>query len=251
MTQRLWLVVVLAASLLTGCPKQEPSTPVVGVYAAASPLVLQMKVGPRGIAVGSFLFAQAKLTATGPAVLEFFGGAIRFLDRGDTLAVDDAPEKDLVSSNLPQFQLRAGKLVALQPSERVITPLYFKLQVLPEGADPQKDSGDYLRGSFVAPAVSTAGSELAPLAKPPPPFRGNAPRIHAGDLGDGGPTATVNGTFAAAQSDELATAILLPGRTIDLGRTTRVLVPKGSEVAVKFTDGTTATLPGPGDFRIR
>ncbi len=69
-----------------------------------------------------------------------------------------------------------------------------------------------------------------PRTLPAPPFRPKVPYIHAGPLGEGGPVVDVDDGFAIAETDDLATAVLLEDREVPLGRTVRLIVPKGAEV---------------------
>jgi hypothetical protein len=86
---------------------------------------------------------------------------------------------------------------------------------------------------------------------PAPPFRPKVPYIHAGALGDGGQTVEVTDGFAVAETDDLATAVLLEDREIPLGRTVRLIIPDGAELKIHTGADKDLELEGPMDLRLR
>lgn len=257
MAQRLvgCLLAAGIASLATAC-KERSDKPIAGLLAAGAPVLRTEGKEQRTVAVGAQLLGDVTLTATGPAVLEYFGGGLRFLEKGDTLEVGDAGEAKLHGSNLPPRRWVDGGLQEAQRVPRIVAARYTNVQVTPASAhEDAYTSTQYFVAFFTPNGLRNLGSDTQhegphqPL--PPPPFRPKVPFIHAGDLGEGGLIAVVDDGFAVAETDDLATAVLLEGREVPLGRTVRLLVPDGSEVILKGPHGAEVTVEGPVDLRMR
>lgn len=247
---------LLVASCLAGCKSPpEPSKPIVGLLAAAAPVLLDTPAGPQAITVGSFLRPEARVRATGPAALEYYGGAVRFLRDGDSLEVGEASEAKLLSSNLPQKLLRDRKVIAQSsPPSRLIAAKYADVIFAPSRTDQSPSTGDYLLAFFSPQGLDSLRPPKepgGPRKLPPLSERTRISRIHAGELGEGGPIARVTRGFAVAEADSLATAVLLEGREVYLGRTTRLLLPRQAQVTLVLPDRSSLELKGPADFRVR
>ncbi|GEN10564.1 hypothetical protein SAMN05443572_103266 [Myxococcus fulvus] len=255
MAQRLVGCLLAAASLVAGC-KERSDKPIAGLLAAGAPVVRKEGKAEYTIAVGAQLLGDVKLTATGPAVLEYFGGGLRFLEKGDTLEVGDADEAKLHGSNLPSYRWADGGVQEAPRALRIVAARYTNVQVTPKSAhEDAYSSTQYFVAFFTPNGLSRLGSDTKhegphqPL--PAPPFRPKVPFIHAGDLGEGGLVAVVEDGFAVAETDDLATAVLLEGREVPLGRTVRLLVPDGAEVTLKGPGGVEVEVEGPADVRLR
>ncbi|MCP3141953.1 hypothetical protein [Pyxidicoccus xibeiensis] len=251
------LLVAAVAGLAAGC-KERSDKPIAGLLAAGAPVMRLEGKGYRPIAVGSQLLPDAQLSATGPAVLEYFGGGLRFLEKGDTLEVGDADEAKLHGVNLPSLRWEEGQLQEAPRALRLVAARYTNVQVTPASAlqqDGEYSSSQYFVAFFTPNGLQKLGS--GPRAEgpnrplPPPPLRPRVPFIHAGDLGEGGLVATVDDGFVVAETDDLATAVLLEDREVPLGRTVRLLVPDGAEVVLRSADGRETEVEGPADVRLR
>ena len=86
---------------------------------------------------------------------------------------------------------------------------------------------------------------------PPPPLRPKVPFIRAGPLGEGGLTAEVKDGFVVAEAEDLSTAVLFEGGKVPLGRTVRLLLPRGAELELTTATGRTVEVDGPMDLRLR
>ncbi|NTX13688.1 hypothetical protein HUA74_16760 [Myxococcus sp. CA051A] len=257
MAQRLMgcLLVAATASLVTAC-KERSDKPIAGLLAAGAPVLRTQGKEQRTVAVGAQLTGDALLTATGPAVLEYFGGGLRFLEKGDTLEIGDADEAKLHGSNLPAHRWVEGSVQEAPRALRIVAARYTNVQVTPKSAhEDAYTSTQYFVAFFTPNGLQRLGSDTdhegphTPL--PAPPFRPKVPFIHAGDLGEGGLVAVVDDGFAVAETDDLATAVLLEGREVPLGRTVRLLVPDGAEVTLRAKDGSEVEVEGPADLRLR
>lgn len=259
MAQRLVGCVLAAVlGLATGC-KERPDKPIAGLLAAGAPVLRTVGKEKRPVAVGAQLLPDEQLTATGPAVLEYFGGGLRFLDEGDTLEVGDADEAKLHGVNLPSRRWEAGQVHEAPRALRLVAARYTDVQVTPASSlqqDGTYSSKQYFVAFFTPNGLSKLGSDTAPQdgpsrRLPPPPLRPKVPFIHAGTLGEGGLVATVTDGFAVAETDDLATAVLLEDREVPLGRTVRLVVPDGAELLLRSADGQETEVDGPADLRLR
>ncbi len=260
MAQR-WMSGVLAAGVMavaSGC-KERSDKPVAGLLAAGAPVLRAQGKEWRPLAVGSQLLGHDELKATGPAVLEFYGGGLRFLKKGASLEVGDADEAKLHGVNLPSRQIAEGKLQEAPRPLRIIAARYTQVQVTPASAqqdDPYNPSG-YFAAFFTPNGLSSkkasdaAATEGPRKPLPPPPHRPRVPHIHAGALGENGIVATVEDGYVVAETDDLATAVLLEGGDVPLGRTVRLVVPSGAEVVLRTPDGRKVEVEGPADVRLR
>ncbi|WP_164020063.1 hypothetical protein [Pyxidicoccus trucidator] len=259
MAQRLveCLLVAVALGFASGC-KERSDKPIAGLLAAGAPVMRTEGKEQRPVAVGAQLLAHEQLTATGPAVLEYFGGGLRFLEEGDTLEVGDADEAKLHGVNLPSRRWEEGEVQEAPPPLRIVAARYTQVQVTPASAQAQQgtySNAEYLVAFFTPNGIQKLGSGSAqegprqPL--PPPPLRPKVPFIHAGELGEGGLVATVEDGFVVAETDDLATAVLLEDREVPLGRTVRLLVPDGAEVVLRSVTGREIEVEGPADLSFR
>lgn len=243
---------LLSVVLLAGCQKG-PERAVCGLHSAAKPVTL--KGSPdKTLSVGARLFPSDVIRAEGAALLECFGGALKALD-GDQVTVGELTEARIEGQSLPRFVLRGRKVepvdslppsVALRYSDNRFTPA----SSLGPGTTTE---AEYLRAFFTPNGIENLGS--APRADgpgnlPPPALRAKVARVHAGDLGAGGAILAVTDDFVFAETDELATAVLLEDQRYDLGRAVRLIIPKGAEAKLGL-DGWPMDLPGPMDLRLR
>ncbi|WP_171439690.1 hypothetical protein [Myxococcus xanthus] len=260
MAQRLvgCLIAVVTVFAAVGC-KERSDKPVAGLLAAGAPVLRAEGKEWRPIAVGSQLLGHDELKATGPAVLEFFGGGLRFLEKGDTLEVGEADEAKLHGVNLPSRHIVESKLQEAPRPLRIIAARYTQVQVTPASAqqeDPYSSNG-YFAAFFTPNGLSPNKAKDEPSRDgprkplPPPPLRPRVPHIHAGNLGEGGLVATVEDGFIVAETDDLATAVLLEGGEVPLGRTVRLMVPAGAEVVLRTQQGRKIEVEGPADVRLR
>ncbi|QSQ26535.1 hypothetical protein JY651_17070 [Pyxidicoccus parkwayensis] len=258
MARRLVGCLLVASTLAAGC-KERSDKPIAGLLAAGAPVLRTVGKQKLPVAVGAQLLPDEQLTATGPAVLEYFGGGLHFLEDGDTLEVGDADEAKLHGVNLPSRRWESGQVREAPRTMRLVAARYTDVQVTPESSlqqDGTYSSAQYFVAFFTPNGLSRLGSENGkadgpsrPL--PPPPFRPKVPFIHAGALGEGGLVATVEDGFVVAETDDLATAVLLEDREVPLGRTVRLVVPDGAEVVLRTADGQKTEVEGPADLRLR
>lgn len=247
-------VAVLALLAVAACSK-DPKKPTAGLLAAGQPLLLVTDQGKRPIAVGATLRTGDKVEASGPAVLEFFGGAVRFLDDGDSFEVGDVPEAKVHGDTVPAQMLKDGALVERPPQRRIIAARYHSVTFTPPSQSKELTSGDYFKAFFTPDGISklkegVAKGEGPRRDLPAPPHRSKVPHVHAGDLGQGGLRIAVSDGYVVAECDDLATAILPEGQLYDLGRTTRLLLPDGAEARLAI-NGDELDLEGPADIRLR
>ncbi|XXF81102.1 hypothetical protein P2318_15465 [Myxococcaceae bacterium GXIMD 01537] len=259
MTRRLIPGLLALLCLAGGCksrPKEDK--PIAGLLAAGAPVrLLVERKEPKPIAVGAKLLSGDRIEATGPAVLEYFGGGLRFLEKGDEFEVGDVQEARLFGSNVPSYRWVDGDIQEAPPAQRIIAARYTNIEVTPASAftDREPGTGELLLAFFSPDGFASLNGGPRPEGPssglPPPPLRPKVPIIHAGALGEGGFVAEVTDGFAVAETDDLATALLTEDKTVALGRTVRLLVPKGAEVELKSPTGQTVEVEGPADLRLR
>lgn len=240
------------ALLLVGCAK-EPSRPVCGLHSASAPVSLE---GKRDVvlSVGARLLPSDEIDADGWALLECFGGALKVLD-DQKVKVGDLKESKIEATTIPRFVLREGKPVkaeALPPSMLVrysdnrFTPATMATTSGPTNAQ-------YFAAFFTPNGLANLKGGPrgdGPSALPPPSQRVKIARLHAGALGEGGPTLKVEDDVVFAETADLATAALVEGDTYMLGQTTRLVLPDGAEATLQF-EGDALELEGPMDLRLR
>ncbi|MHB8879649.1 MAG: hypothetical protein ACYC8T_38660 [Myxococcaceae bacterium] len=247
---------LLLALLAPGC-KQTPDGPVCGLHSAAAPVFVLVGKDKRALTVGSRLSPNDRIAATGPALLECFGGALRVLEDGDEVKIGKLVEAEVVGGNLPEQALRDGELVELPWSKRIVAARYVSTSFTPlsvSAGQSGSTTADYLKAFFTPNGIANMQNEPVPDGPrklPAPPNRPRVPHIHAAELGAGGVLALIEDEFAFAETDDLATAVLLEGRTIELGRTVRLVLPKGAEVTLSLPGGKEVSLEGPADLRLR
>jgi len=251
---------LLALALLTGgCRKaKDDRPPIAGLHAAAAPVLRQVRKDKKPLAVGAKLRPGDRIEATGPAVLEFFGGGIHFLEKGDELEVGEAPEAGLLGPNLPSRRWVDGAVQEAPSAQRIIAARYTNTEVTPasvgeSGRDPS--TGELVM-AFFSPngfeSLRSGGRADGPSDNlPPPPLRPKVPFIHAGPLGEGGFTVQVKDGFVVAEAEDLSTAVVMEGNPVPLGRTVRLLVPKGAEAVLTSSAGKAVEVDGPMDLRLR
>jgi len=242
------------AVALVGCQKK-PEVPVCGLHSAAAPITMTVGKKERTLSVGAKLLPSDHLTASGDALLECFGAALRRLEKGDSFDVGELTESKIESTNIPRFRLVAGKLEKVEAMRRTVAPRYSDNQFTPESAldAPESTSGDYFVAFFTPNGF--AKMKTAPLdgprKLPPPSLRPRVPFVHAGDLGEGPYLLTVEDEVVFAETDDLATAALPEDKTYSLGRTVRLILPDGAEATLDLGGGTLVELDGPMDVSLR
>jgi hypothetical protein len=253
--RRLLLLGVLGVA----CSKP-PSVPVCGLHSASASVLLEAKKGDQELAVGAKLLSGDRIRAKGSALLECFTGSIKLLNN-ETVVVGELQEATMESLTLPRLQLKAGQtkpapIAALPPSVQM---RYSDNRFTPETvfeAKKENSSAEYFKAFFTPNGIENlAGGGSArpdgPSNLPPPINRPKISRIHAADLGQGGPTLKVTDDVIFAETDDLATAALVDGKTYDLGRAVRLVLPDGAEGRLEWQDGHRADLEGPMDLRLR
>src|SRR5688500_8310276 len=147
MAQRLLgcLLVATAVGLAAGC-KERSDKPIAGLLAAGAPVLRTVDKEQRPVAVGAQLLAHERLTATGPAVLEYFGGGLRFLEDGDTLEVGDADEAKLHGVNLPSRRWTGDGVEEAPRPLRIVAARYTDVQATPTSALAQQ--GTYSNAEY-------------------------------------------------------------------------------------------------------
>lgn len=240
--------------LLVGCSKPVGSRPVCGLFAAARPVTLEGPV-EHTLAVGARLSSTDVVRAEGPALLECFGGAWVLLDRGTT-ALSTVEETRLETENLPRRVLHGRELVSVEAPPPVVVVRYSDNRFTPKSAlaPAGPTSADYFQAFFTPHGIEKLGQGGhggdGPGPLPPPPQRVAVPHIHAGPLGEGGPTLQVTDDCVFAEADDLATAALPKGQSYFLGRAVRLLLPAGAEATLS-AEGQIVKLEGPLDLRLR
>lgn len=247
---------LLAVLCLAGGCRKHDDKPVAGLHAAGASLLRVERKEKHPVPVGAQLRPSERIEATGPAVLEYFGGGLRFLDKGDTLEVGDAAEARLLGPNLPSRRWVNGEVQEAPPAQRIIAARYTNTERTPGSVTQPREPGT---GALMRAFFSPGGMESlndgprpeGPSAGLPPPLRPKVPYVHAGPLGTGGLVAEVKEGYAVAETDDLATAVLMEGRTVPLGRTVRLVVPRGAQVVLTAPEGRPVEVDGPVDLRLR
>ena len=242
------------ALLALGC-KEKIEVPVCGLHSAAAPVVTRVNKRDRSLTVGAKLMPSDHLHATGEALIECFGGALRRIQKGDEFDVGELIESKIESTNVPRLRLTEGKLVPVEAMRRTIIARYSDNHFTPESAlqtnEPTTD--DYLVAFFTPNgfAKMKPPNIEGPKNLAPPPMRPRVPFVHAADLGQGPYLLTVDDEVAFAETDDLATAVLLEAKTYSLGRTVRLILPKGAEATLDLGGARTLKLEGPIDLALR
>lgn len=245
---------IVPALLALGCPAKNDS-PVCGLHSAAAALVTRVKGKDRNISVGAKLRPSDHLHASGDAMIECFGGALRQIKKGDDFEVGDLIEAKIESTNVPRMRLVEGKLVPVEAMRRTVIARYTDNQFTPQSAQAANEptTDDYLVAFFTPNGFAklTPPSPEGPRNLAPPPLRAKVPFVHAGDLGQGPYLLTVDAEVAFAETDDLATAALLEDKTYPLGRTVRLILPRGAEATLDLGLHRVVKLEGPIDLDLR
>jgi hypothetical protein len=245
---------IVPALLALGCPAKNEA-PVCGLHSAAAPLVTRVKGKDRNVSVGAKLLPSDHLHALGDAMIECFGGALRRIKKGDDFEVGDLIEAKIESTNVPRVRLVEGKLVPVEAMRRTVIARYSDNHFTPESAlaASEPDTTGYLTAFFTPNGFAKMKSPNSegPRNLAPPPMRAKVPFVHAGDLGQGPYLLTVDDEVAFAEADDLATAALLEGKTYSLGRTVRLILPRGAEATLELGSDRTVKLTGPIDLDLR
>ncbi len=243
---------LLLVALLGACAKA-PEEPVCGLHSAAAPVRVAGRADV-ALAVGAKLMPSDRVTAEGYALLECFGGALKVLE-DETVRVGELKEARIEATTVPR-QVLVG--ATLGPGSTLSPPMlarYSDSRFTPASAlvGREPSSGDYFRAFFTPNGIESLGAAPrldGPANLPPPAHRGRAMRVHAGPLGEGGPTLEVEDEVVFAEADDLATAALPEGHTYALGRTVRLVLPRGAEATLR-RGGVVVELEGPMDLRLR
>ena len=245
---------MLAAWVLLGCPAKK-EVPVCGLHSAAAPLVMKVGNKERNVSVGAKFMPSDHVTASGDALIECFGGALRRIEKGDEFDVGDLIEAKIESTNIVRYRLADGKLQKVEAMRRTVEPRYTDTHFTPESAlaPAEATSGDYFVAFFTPNGFAKMKGPPVdgPRNLPPPSRRARVPFVHAGDLGEGPYLLTVDDEIVFAETDDLATAALPEDKTYSLGRTVRLIVPKGAEATLDLGGGKTLELDGPMDLSLR
>ena len=245
---------VLVALGLLGCPAKK-EVPVCGLHSAAAPLVMRAGKKDRVVPVGAKLLPSDHLTASGDALLECFGGALRRIEKGDEFDVGELIEAKIESTNIARYRLVEGKLQKVEAMPRAVAPRYTDNHFTPQSAlEPaEATSGDYFVAFFTPNGFAKMKGPPVdgPRNLPAPHKRPRVPFVHAGDLGEGPYLITVEDELVFAETDDLATAALPEDKTYSLGRTVRLIVPDGAEATLELGGGKTVELEGPMDLSLR
>ena len=230
------------ALLALGCPAKTEG-PVCGLHSAAAPVVTQVNKRERSLTVGAKLRSGDQLHATGEALIECFGGALRRIKTGEDFDVGELIESKIESTNVPRFRLSEGKLVPVEAMRRTIIARYSDNHFTPESAlqtnEPTTD--DYLVAFFTPNgfAKMKPPNLEGPKNLAPPPMRPRVLFVHAGDLGQGPYLLTIDD------------AVLLEAKTYSLGRTVRLILPRGAEATLDLGADKQIKLEGPIDLALR
>ncbi len=249
---RRWLAIVMVAGL--ACTKPS-NLPVCGLHSAAAPLLMKGDTD-RPIAVGSRLAPADKVKAQGATLIECFGGAMKVLEKGDSVVIGELTEAKIEAVAVDRYVLENVKLKKLENAPaHAVQARYTDTHFTPASALASNDptTGDYLRAFFTPDGLATLGSGPkleGPSTLPPPPKRIGVPHVHAGPLGSSLRRLEVEDDFVFAETDDLATAVLLEDEIYDLGRTIRLVLPDGAE-ATLVDEGQKVELEGPMDLRLR
>ncbi len=248
-----WLA---ALALAAACKAPLPEGPVCGLHSASAPVV--SVDGQRTFGVGAKILATDKLEVEGWALLECFTGGIKTLHK-ETVKVADLREWKVEALSLPHRVLKAGKVEEVEELPRTVVARYTTNRFTPAGASPMNSTaaptqGELFMAFFTPNGMETLGSGPSaegPRKLPAPFARPRVPFIHAGDLGDGETQLKVTDDVVFAETDDLATAALVEGKTYKLGRAVRLLLPDGAEGKLLFPDGQKVKLEGPMDLRLK
>jgi hypothetical protein len=258
MTRRFVPALFALLCIAGGCrkPSADDKKPTAGLHSAGAEVLRLEGKEKKPVAVGAYLRAGDRIEATGPALLEFFGGGMRFLEKGDTLEVGEADEAKLFGPNLPSRRYVDGEVRDVEPPMRIVAARYMRVEATPASTlAPREPSTFELVKAFFSPdgmdSLRTARPEGPSAPLPPPPFREKVPFIHAGPLGEGGPVAEVKDGFVVAEADDLSTMVFVEGAQVALGRTVRLVLPDGAEVVLKMPRGDALEVEGPVDLRLR
>ena len=249
------LPLALLTAALLPCCQAKKEVPVCGLHSAAAPILIKAGKKNRTLSVGAKLLPSDHLTATGAALLECFGGALRAIEKGDAFDVGELIEAKIESTNTPRHRLVDGKLQKVDAMPRTVEPRYTDNHFTPPSAlaAPEPTSGNYFVAFFTpngfakmkGPAVDGPRNLPAPHRRPRVPF------VHAGELGEGPLLLTVDDEIVFAETDDLATAALPEDKTYALGRTVRLILPAGSEATLDLGGGRLLELEGPMDLSLR
>jgi hypothetical protein len=249
---------ILLTALSVSCSKP-PSVPVCGLHSASASVLLEAKDGEHELSVGAKLNSGDRGRAKGSALIECFTGSIKLLDN-ETVVVGELQEATMESLTLPRLQLKPGQtkttpINALPPSVQMrYSDNRFTPQTVFEGSK-ENTTADYFKAFFTPNGIENlpGGNSRpdGPSSLPAPVNRPKISRIHAADLGQGGPVLKVTDEVIFAETDDLATAALIDGKTYDLGRVVRLVLPDGAEGRLEWQDGHTVDLEGPMDLRLR
>jgi hypothetical protein len=210
----------------------------------------------RPISVGSRLAQRDVVKAQGPTLIECFGGAMRVLEKGDRVVIGELKEAKIEAVAVERYVLERGTLKELEsPPAHAVQARYTDIHFTPPSALESSDptSGEYLRAFFTPDGLATLGSGRTaegPSTLPPPPRRIAVPHVHAGPLGSSLRRLEVEDEVVFAETDDLATAVMLEDEVYDLGRTVRLVLPDGAE-ATLVDEGQKVALEGPMDLRLR
>lgn len=244
---------LLGLALLAACKAPAPEGPVCGLHSASAPVTLEGK-GDQALSVGARLRPGDRLTAEGFALLECFKGGLKPLD-DETVTVGELLEAKFEATTIPRFVLKDGQAVAVDASSPPVVARYSDNRFTPKSAlgTNEPTSADYFKAFFTPNGIENmqAGPRPeGPTTLAPPSARPKVSRIHAGDLGPDGLVLEVEDEVVFAETDDLATAALLQGKTYELGRAIRLVLPDGAEAEL-VVDGHTLALDGPMDLRLR
>lgn len=245
----------LGAALCAFACTKPPNVALCGLHSAGAPL-LMTSASDRPIAVGSRLATHDTVKAQGPTLLECFGGGMKVLEKGDSVVVGELKEAKIEAVAVARFVIENARLVELEnPPSVAVQARYTDTHFTPASALASDDpsTGDYLRAFFTPNGLATlgGGEKLeGPSTLPPPPKRIAVPHVHAGPLGSSLRRLEVEDDFVFAETDDLATAVMLEDEIYDLGRTVRLVLPDGAE-ATYVDEGQKIELEGPMDVRIR
>lgn len=244
-----WAVVLFVAA---SC-KQVPDVPVCGLHSASAPVTVEGS--NRTLGVGAKLNPSDRISAQGWAVLECFTGALKVLHK-KTVTIGDLTESKVEAATLPRRALRDGKVIDVEALSRTVSARYSSNRFTPESAkhaDAELTSSDYFKAFFTPNGFDSLGAGPVPDGPrklPAPTFRAKVPFIHAADLGEGDALIEVEDDVVFAETDDLATAALVEGKTYGLGRSVRLLLPDGAEATLKL-GGQKIELEGPMDLKLK
>jgi hypothetical protein len=242
-------VAAIAVLLLAACKAPLPEGPVCGLHSASAPVT----AGPDGrtLAVGAKVLGTDKLKAQGWALLECFTGGVHAMDR-ETVKAGELREAR-VEMPFPRHVLKGDEVEEVEALARPVEGRYSSNRFTPESAksDDLGASDNYLVAFFTPNGFAPDSSADGPHKLPAPPMRSRVPFIHAGDLGEGDWTIDVKDDVVFAETDDLATAALVEGKTYRLGRSVRLLLPDGAVAKLHLPGDKTVKIKGPMDLKLR